>query len=348
MGYSIHRLVMALAILVPGGSMRAVFFRGIPLSIIFIVLSAIPNSGFSEDLCVQLKWYHQSQFAGFYVAKEDGLYEHEKLNVTFVEGGPKIKWQDKLKDVECPVGITNAYEIVVARSLQTPIKAIAAVAQISPVVFFTLEKSGIRDPRQFRAKKVALVPTGKIHLRGMLKKVGILFDEIQLEPFSVDMSRLYKGEVDIWSGYITNLVTRAEEEGYRVNVIHPINYGIQIYDDVIYAREELIENFPEVVERFLRASLKGWTKAIQNSELAVQHTLKYSKKKNAKHEKGLLLRTMPYIHTGEAPIGWMEKSIWDEICVLTKDIGLINKCVLSYGLYTDKFLRAVYKDQGPE
>jgi NitT/TauT family transport system substrate-binding protein len=327
--------------------MRVVFFRGILLSVIFIVLSAIPKTGFSEDLCVQLKWFHQSQFAGFYVAKEEGLYKREGLNVTFVEGGPHIQWQEKMKGVECPVGITNAYEIVVAKSKQIPIKAIASVAQVSPIVFFALEKSGIRDPRQFKGKKVALVPTGKIHLRGMLKKVGIPFDEIQLEPFSVNMTRLYKGEVDIWSGYITNLVTKAEEEGHRVNVIHPINYGIQIYDDVIYAREDLIANSPEVVERFLRASLKGWTKAIQDPELAVQHTLTYNKIKNAKHEKGLLLRTIPYIHTGEAPIGWMEKSIWDDICVLTKDVGLINQCVLSDRLYTDKFLRAIYKEQGP-
>jgi hypothetical protein len=40
--------------------MRAVFFRGLLLSVIFIVLSAIPKTAFSEDLCVQLKWFHQS------------------------------------------------------------------------------------------------------------------------------------------------------------------------------------------------------------------------------------------------------------------------------------------------
>jgi NitT/TauT family transport system substrate-binding protein len=195
--------------------MTSVFVKGILFGTALTLLFIIPGTVFSEELCVQLKWYHQSQFAGFYLAKEEGLYEREGLQVSFIEGGPQIKWQEKMKDDECPFGITNAYEIVVAKSKQTPINAIAAVAQVSPIVFFALEKSGIRDPRQFKGKKIALVPTGKIHLRGMLKKVGISLDEVHLEPFSVDMSRLYKGEVDIWSGYITNLVTRAEEEGYK-------------------------------------------------------------------------------------------------------------------------------------
>jgi hypothetical protein len=123
---------------------------------------------------------------------------------------------------------------------------------------------------------------------------------------------------------------------------------IQIYDDVIYAREDLIGNSPDIVQRFLRASLQGWLKAIQDPERAVAHTLRYSKAKDIEHEKGLLLRTIPYIHTGEVPIGWMEQLIWDEICVLTKDVGLINQCVLSDRLYTDKFLRAIYKEQGPQ
>ena len=136
--------------------MRAVFLKGILFGTALTLLLIIPGIGFSEDFCVQLKWFHQSQFAGFYVAKEEGLYEREGLNVTFVEGDPQIQWLEKMKDVECPIGITNTYEIVVAKSNQTPIMAIAAVAQVSPIVFFTLEKRGIRDPRQFRGGKSLL------------------------------------------------------------------------------------------------------------------------------------------------------------------------------------------------
>ena len=313
--------------------------------VIFLALLNSPDLVFSSDLCVQLKWYHQAQFAGFYVAKEEGLYKSEGLNISFKEGSPDIDWQEQMRKADCPVGITNAYEIVIAKDGNVPVKAIAAIAQVSPIVWFTLKEGGITGPRQFKGKKVVLVPTGKIHLRGMMKKVGISIEDIEIMPFSMDLTSLYKKEVDVWSGYITNFVTKAEQEGYDVNVIHPINYGIQIYDDVIYAREEFIDNFPDLLEKFLSASLKGWTHAIKDTKTAVIHTLIYSRTKDRVLETRLLERTIPYIHTGEVPIGWMEDEIWHETCELTWDVGLTKQRVLSNSLYTDVFLRTIYGDR---
>jgi len=314
-------------------------------AVIFLIMLLISDNVYSSDLCVQLKWYHQSQFAGFYVAKEEGLYKSEGLHITFKEGGPHIDWQKQMSNADCPIGITNAYEIVLAKANSIPVKAIATVAQVSPMVWFSLKESGIRDPRQFKGKSMALVSTGKIHLRGMLKKVGVSLDDVQFKPFSLDLTPLYEKEVDIWSGYVTNLVTKAQQDGYEVNVIHPLNYGVQIYDDVIYAREELIDKSPDLLEKFLRASLKGWTQAIKDTETAVFHTLNYSISKDRMHEQRLLERSIPYIHTGEVPIGWMEEEIWHDICQLTWDVGLTKQCVLSKNIFTDVFLRIIYGDQ---
>ncbi len=307
-----------------------------------IVFLTPEKSLFAKDLCLQLKWFHQAQFAGFYFAEQSGLFSSQDLNVKFVEGGPQMNWQEQFKDTHCQIGITNAYEIVIAQSKGIPIKAVAVINQVSPIVWFSLENSGIKNPRQFKGKKVVRVPTGKIQLRGMLKKVGLSEEEITFRPFSINMSPLYKGEVDLWSGYHTNLVTKAEEEGHRVNVIHPIDYGVQIYDDVIYARQELIDNSPDIVEKFLTASLKGWEEAIKNPGQAVSFTLQYMKAPNETLQKGLFRRTVPYVHTGEVPIGWMERDIWQEICDLTKEVGLVDKRLSADDVFTDQFLTEIY------
>jgi NitT/TauT family transport system substrate-binding protein len=313
------------------------------LFIFFVIILLTPaKSLFAKDLCLQLKWFHQAQFAGFYYAEQSGFFSSKGLNIKFVEGGPKVNWQEQFKDTDCQIGITNAYEIVIARSKGIPVKAVAAINQISPIVWFSLKNSGIKNPRQFRGKNVVLVPTGKIQLRGMLKKVGMSETEMMLQPFSIDMSKLYRGEVDVWSGYHTNLVTKAEVEGYPVNVIHPIDYGVQIYDDVIYATEELIENSPDIVNKFLTASLKGWEEAVKNPAQAVSATLKYMKTPNETHQKGLFRRTIPYVHTGEVPIGWMEKDIWHEICALTQEVGLVDKRLSADEVFTDQFLTEIY------
>jgi NitT/TauT family transport system substrate-binding protein len=311
------------------------------LSVLALLLFS-PSACYSEDLCVQLEWYHQSQFAGFYIAEDEGYYDSKGLNVSFLEGGPRVDWMERMEDETCPIGITNAYEVVVARARGIRVTAVAAIAQVSPVVWFSLKESGIRDPRQFRGKKVVVVPTGEIHLRGMLKRVGVSHEEVNLMPFSVDLSDLYSGEVDVWSGFHTDLVTKAEEEGYEINIIHPINYGIQIYDDVIYVREELIDKSPESVMKFMDATMKGWAAAIKDPELAVRSTLKHSRTENEEHERHLFIRSIPYIHSGEVPIGWMEKSVWKDIARLTYDVGLTDKLPPTHKLFTDKFIRELY------
>lgn len=293
-------------------------------------------------LCVQLKWYHQSQFAGFYVAEEEGYYAREGLHVRFLEGGPDVDWLERMSDVSCPLGVSNAYDIVVARSKGIPVRAVASIDQVSPIVFFSLKKSGIRNPRQFRGRRVVVVPTGKVHYMGMMDRVGVDRKEVQEMPFSLDMTPLYRGEVDVWSGYHTNLVTRAEEEGHQVNIIHPADYGVQIYDDVVYAREEFIAGSPGAVEGFLRATFKGWMKAIKEPALAVDRTLRFADYADRDHEEKLFLRTIPYVHTGEYPIGWMERRVWEDISALTLRVGLIGNAVAAESLYTDEFLKKIY------
>lgn len=316
--------------------------RRILVSVLALCAILGPVSARGAELCVQLKWMHQAQFSGLYIAKEEGLYKKAGLDVRLVEGGPGVDWQKTIRDGECPIGIVGPHEIVIARAGKVPVRAIAATAQVSPIVWFSLKESGIKDPRQFRGKKVVLVPTGKIHLLGMLKKVGVPYGQVKIEPFSTDLSRLYGGKVDVWSGYITSYVSKAEEEGHQVNIIHPINYGVQIYDDIIYVREDMIERSPEIVEAFLRATMDGWVMAMSEPELAVKDTLKYIENENAEHERKLLYRTIPYLHTGEVPIGWMESSVWQEICSLVRDVGMTEYAVPAEEVFTDRFLIKIY------
>jgi ABC-type nitrate/sulfonate/bicarbonate transport system substrate-binding protein len=313
------------------------------------LLTAASTVQAAENLCVRLKWFHQSQFAGFYVAAEEGYYSAAGLEVKFLEGGPQVDWQAAMADPACPLGITNAYEIVIARERGIPVRAVAAIAQVSPIVFFSLKSSGIARPVDFRGKRLALVPTGKIHFLGMLRRAGVPPASIKIEPFSLDMQRLYKGHVDVWSGYHSNLVTQAEQDGYSLNIIHPVDYGVQIYDDVIYAREELIDKSPDILLMFLSASFRGWSDAVREPALGLKHSLTYAKGRKETLERKLLLRTIPYVHTGEVPVGWMDPVVWEDICFLTREVGLTKRLVPFADAYTASFLNQIYtyEEAGP-
>lgn len=294
-----------------------------------------------EPLCVQLKWTHQAQFAGLYVAKEKGLYLAQGLDVRFKEGGPDVKWQEAMRDKACPIGITNAHEIIISASKGAPVRAIAAINQVSPIVWFSLKKSGITSPRQFKGRKIALVPTGTLQYRGMMKKVHMDPNDVIPVPFSVDLTQLYQGQADVWSGYHPNLITRAVSDGYEVNIISPSDYGIEIYDDVIYASTELIEKHPEIVRAFLKASIEGWQAVIGNIDMAVRATMANLGKGNAKTQRAMLARTIPYIYTGEKPMGWMERDSWDEAAKLSMEAGLIKTIPSPSAIFTDRFIKEI-------
>lgn len=295
-----------------------------------------------KALCVQLKWTHQAQFAGFYVAKEKGFYRDQGLDVMFKEGGPDVKWQDVMLDKTCPIGITNAQEIVTAASKGAHVRAIAAINQVSPIVWFSLKKSGITGPRQFRGRRIAIVPTGRLQFLGMMRKLKMNPAEIVTVPFSVDLGSLYRGEADVWSGYHPNLITKAVSDGYEVNIISPSDYGVEIYDDVIYANSELIEKHPETVRAFLKATIQGWQAAIGNTDMAVRAIMSNMKKGDAGVQFSMLSRTIPYVYTGETPIGWMERSSWQEAAGLALEAGLIKTIPPPDAIFTDRFIREIH------
>src|SRR3989344_1272101 len=95
---------------------------------------------------VQLKWVHQAQFAGIYVAKERGLYEEEGLDVTIDHGGPNAPPLPPVLSNRAEFGVAGADDVLVAVSEGKSVRAIAAIYQESPVVYFALKESGIETP----------------------------------------------------------------------------------------------------------------------------------------------------------------------------------------------------------
>ena len=64
------------------------------------------------------------------------------------------------------------------------------------------------------------------------------------------------------------LVVVVQRAGYKINLIYPDDYGVHFYGDTIFARDDFIAANPDLVRRFLRASLKGWTYAVENPAAA--------------------------------------------------------------------------------
>ena len=294
-------------------------------------------------ITVQLKWMHQAQFAGLYAADQNGYYTAEGLKVNFIEGGPNVDLEKPVLDGTAQFGVTGAERIIAARAGGKPLRAIAVIYRRSPLVFMALADSGITRPQDFVGKTVQAGSTGVFILHAMLAKVGISPDQYHEVNLGADLAPFYSGQVQVWNAFINNEVLTAQSAGYKVNIIYPDDYGIHFYADTIYSTDDYISANPDLVLRFLRATLKGWTFAIENPNLVAPMVAKYNPKADLQHETSQMTASIPLINTGEDHIGWMKPEIWAGMEQVLRGQGVITTTLDVTQVYTMQFLQEIYQ-----
>lgn len=316
-----------------------------------IVLLFISILGCSTDkselkpLKLKLKWLHQAQFAGNYVAKEKGFYADEGLDVEIIPFSFEEPTIDAVIDGNADFGITGADELVLARIKGNPIKAIAVIYRINPVCAYSIKGSGIKSPYDFVGKKVGLEKGINVEYiyQVMMSKLDIDRNNITELSIGYDASELIEGKTDVSTGYIINEPHQAIEAGYDINSFLMEEYGVNMYADVLFTTDEMIRENPELVLKFVKGTIKGWSYSIENKEEAINYTLKYTTNRTWSHEMYMLKESIPLIYITEQKFGVMEENKWANIIETLEEAGKLVDCDVNvHDLYTNDFLEKAY------
>jgi NitT/TauT family transport system substrate-binding protein len=138
------------------------------------------------------------------------------------------------------------------------------------------------------------------------------------------------------------LVITIQKAGYSINLIYPDDYGVHFFADTIFATDDFINANPDLVLRFLRASLKGWTYAVENPGKVGQMVVKYESKADAALENDKMVASLPLINTGEDHIGWMKPEIWAGMEQTLREQGVLTMPLDVTQVYTLQFLEEIY------
>ena len=241
-------------------------------------------------------------------------------------------------------GVTAPEAILLQRSQGQPVVAIATVYRRSPTVFAAMPDSRIERPADFLGHSVAVsgVVEYELQLRALCQELGLDTRQIEIVPHSYDLTSLYAGEIDAIGLYATGGLIRARQAGHELNQIRPDSYGVHMYADTLVTTEEMIAQNPDLVTRFLRATLRGWREAIEQPEAAVAITLKWAKEADAELQTQMMEASLPLIHTGEDQIGWMRAEVWQGMHDMLLEQGILDEPVDLDDVYTMDFLHAVY------
>jgi NitT/TauT family transport system substrate-binding protein len=306
--------------------------------------SSIAPTPALTPITVQLQWTHQAQFSGLYAADQNGDYAAQGLAVTFIEGGVQVDNLATVLDGRAQFGVATAEQLITARARGKPLRAIAVDFRRNPSVFIALANSGITRPQDFAGKKIRAPASMLATLQAMTSRVGVTPDKYTVVDLPSDTHLFRSGEVPVWGGYLNGLVLQVQQAGIKINIIYPDDYGVHFYADCLFARDEYSAAHPDLVTRFLHATLEGWTYAVENPDHIgpiVQH---YNPQADPSLEMAKMIASLPLVNTGEDPIGWMKPEAWAGMERTLRAQGVVTETLDITQVYTQQFIQAIYSN----
>nr|WP_281420424.1 ABC transporter substrate-binding protein [Tissierella simiarum] len=249
-----------------------------------------------DKVVLQLRWNHQFQFAGYYAADWMGYYADENIEVEIRPGCTKdnqvLNATEEVLEGRADFGIGST-DILLAEDEKKGLCIISSVLQRSAITFFIDENIPFLSPVDITKLKVGRRKNDllDIELQAMLINEGI---DPSILPIG-DENEKFKSEdiindkYDVIPGYLGGIIEfYARKEGNNLKSIKPIDYGIDFYGDTLFTTRDFVLKDPELVERFRRASMKGWEYALENPHEIIERMEKEFSNPELKSEKDFM------------------------------------------------------------
>jgi len=317
-------------------------------SILFIGLpgckSAATGGKDLRKITVILDWVPNTNHTGIYIARENGYYSDEGLQVEIIqpsEGGSA----DLIAANKGEFGISYQEQVIYARAADDPLPvvAIAAIIQHNTSGFASPADKDIKSPADFENKRYGGwgSPMEEAILKGLMEKYGADYSKLEIvntgasDFFTsierdIDFAWIYYG----WDGIKAELI----EVPIDFMLLQDLDPVLDFYTPVIIASEDTIKNDPDLIKSFLSATEKGYSFAIDDpreaAEIFLSDNDELDREMAAASQKYL---SDNYIDSG-GDWGIMNKDIWENFSSWMHDNGLINKKLEIENAYTNEFL----------
>ncbi len=283
-----------------------------------------------DKVTLQLKWYHQFQFAGYYMAKEKGFYKEAGLDVEIREIDFSRDVVESVLSHEAQYA-TGEASLIVDWSQGKKVVVLAAILQASPIVIVTKERPDIQTIEDLDGKHFDVSGTlgDSVAIRGLLDAQNITLSQRRHRHEESDIDVLIKGHADAIIVYNTNETYQLDKRGVRYRLFHPKDYGFSFYSDLLFSSQDEVESHPQRAVAFKDASLKGWGYAFRHIDETVGVILeKYNTQGKTREEliyEAQALKKLAYYKTGK--IGAINSKNMQKIYEAYTKIGLVKNSI---------------------
>ncbi len=289
---------------------------------------------------LQLQWVTQSQFAGYYAAKDQGFYEAQCLDVTILEGAVEIVPQQVVAAGDAEFGVAWVPKMLASREQGAELVNIAQIFQRSGTLQVGWADSGIETVEDWAGKRVGTWGFGnEWEVYAALRQAGIEPDDpdqvtIVQQPF--DMSLLLNREIDVAQAEIYNEYAQLLEatnpdtgELYQPEDFKVFDYndvGTAMLQDHVFVQEGWLaeEGNADIAERFLTATFEGWIFCRDNFDECVNIVLENGPTLGEGHMRWQLNEINALIWPSPNGIGVMDEDAYQQTVDISLDFGVFE------------------------
>jgi NitT/TauT family transport system substrate-binding protein len=274
-------------------------------------------------------WYAQAEHGGFYQAVAAGIYADHGLDVTIQMGGPQVNGTQLLMGGAVDFFMGYGADALKAIAEGIPKVTVAAIFQKDPQILMAHPNQGVETLEDLRGRRIFISAAANVNYWPFLAaKYG--FTDDQKGVYNFDPRPFLEDQSSAQQGYLTSEpLSIRKEGGFDPVVLLLADYGYSPYSTTIETKRELVETNPDLVQRFVDASIKGWYSYLEDpapgNELIKRDNpemtddqLDYSFEK---------LQEYGIIQSGEAEtlgIGAMTDGRWQEFFEILADAGVLD------------------------
>ncbi len=293
--------------------------------------------------------------AGYFGAVSQGYFDKENLlpSIVFTDSTLEQADSDVLAQVLAgngQFGLVGADRILQARQQGQPLVAVASIYQRDPTAILALKNKGITKPEDLLGKKV-LVWTYETIFRLFAATIDLDMNQITLVSppegsIAAGTTMFVTGQVDAMIANGTDAIVQLAGAGIEVDTIFLNEYGVANYPNVIFTTETMIQEQPDVVQRFVNAFVRGMQYAVRNpEEMGAWFVENYGDQlpvQQRDSQDETMQAIIPLIAPPDSQPGVMDDATWQFIHDAMVEVGLLEPLDVSQA-FTRKFVDAYYR-----
>ena len=298
----------------------------------------------ADKITLLSSWFAQAEHGGFYQAKATGLYDKAGLDVTIKMGGPQVNGMQLLLGGEADV--IMGYDIQVLQGVAKGLPVVTVAASFQKDLQGMMTHDDVNSLADLKGKDILIASSSHTTFWPWLKaRYG--FAESQAKAYTFNLQPFFVDPNVAQQAYPSSEPFQAMQKGVPANFFLFADYGYPPYGTTMVTTTKLVAEKPDVLKRFVRASMEGWKSYLKGDPTAANALIKADNPKMSDEQIAYGIKRMnelKVVDGGDAEtmgIGVMTDARWKATYDFMVGAGLLKPEVDWKQGFTDKFVKTL-------